>query len=75
MSDSMRGPRFYRDPFLQQADFRVDLSHDEDENSMRIDDDKLRIGKSHALRRRMLQKWRSSLGKGNCFSNCRSARL
>ena len=40
----------------------------EGENGMRIDDDKLRTGKGHTLRRRMLQKRRSALRKRNCFS-------
>ena len=38
------------------------------ENGMRIDNDKLRIGKDHTLRRRVLQKRRSALGKRNRFS-------
>ena len=40
----------------------------EDENGMRIDDHKLRVGKGHTLRRRMLQKRRSALGKRNRLS-------
>ena len=40
----------------------------EGENGMRIDDHKLRVGKGHTLRRRMLQKRRSALGKRNRLS-------